>query len=102
LNKVLTVKRNEVISSLKKMKKASKRTQSGSKKDRGSSQKPKHMPPIKRTPKKCDFIATTESIKHLKRDPRNTSPKIELFSPKKQQEFNGMSRKNIERYESST
>jgi hypothetical protein len=69
------VKRDEVISSLKKFKKKP-RNNSSSKKT-----------PVKRTPKKCDFIATTESIKNLKANPGNTSPKIELFSPKKTQEI---------------
>lgn len=99
LSKVLTVKRNEVISSLKKMKKHVIKPSVSMKKERNSSQK---NTPMKKTPKKCDFIATTESIKHLKKDPRNSSPKIELFSPKKTQELAQMTRKNIQRYENST
>lgn len=64
LKKVLTVKRNEIIRSLKKMKKPFQAQNSSNKKNT----------PLNKTPKRCDFIATTESIKNLKSNPRNSSP----------------------------
>jgi hypothetical protein len=88
---VLSVKRNKIIDSLNNSHERIKLNSSS-----------KSKTPVKKTPKKCDFIATTESIKQLKSNASNSSPKIELYSPKKKGQVNNLTRENRENYENCT